>query len=99
MNIVPGDYVKITLPDGWRCAGIVLSAHNCKDKSGVSNWYIELDAIAGGITGYTYWKQGTDGGTIEKYPDGEHPCTICLRPVSAQATRGHPEEHLCADCA
>jgi len=66
MEIEKGDRVKITLADGWWCSGTVLSASNLARPGEEDNWYIELDADSGGITGYTYWKQKSDGGTVEK---------------------------------
>ena len=76
MRIKKGDRVRITVQGGrgvygagWG-EGIVLSAANNEwnpDKP--ANWYIELDKDKCGgrnwETGYGYWKQGCDGGTVE----------------------------------
>jgi len=65
MNIKQGDTVRITLENGFTCTGTVLSASNMAFSGQPDNWYIELNATSGCILGYTYWKQGPDGGTIE----------------------------------
>ena len=66
MEITKGESVKITLKNGWWCSGTVLSASNQAFSGQPDNWYIEIDADNGNIAGYTYWKQGPDGGTVEK---------------------------------
>jgi hypothetical protein len=81
VDIRKGDRVRITIPKaghgifdsfgaGWG-EGVVLSAHNAQwDTNKPPNWYIELekDKVEGRnwTTGYGYWKQGQDGGTVEK---------------------------------
>lgn len=68
-NIVPGDRVRITVGarDPWPAGsgeGIVASAV-FYDTDG---WLIEWDkdtVSEGWQTGYGYWKQGQDGGTVE----------------------------------
>ena len=83
MNIQKGDRVRITQPSaghgifqsfgaGWG-EGIVLTANNYS-RNGKPNWYIELekDKVHGRNwqTGYGYWKQQQDGGTVELIEKG-----------------------------
>jgi len=85
LNIKRGDRVRITIPTaghgifdsfgaGWG-EGIVLDANNWNGCGGPDNWYIELekDKVHGRnwTTGYGYWKQGQDGGTVELIEKGE----------------------------
>ena len=66
-KINKGDTVRITTPDAW-VEGIVISASNYGSDE-EPNWYIELNGCAGSnefvSSGYTYWKQKQDGGTVE----------------------------------
>lgn len=71
-ELVPGDKIRITIPTasdpfpaGWG-EGSVISAKFYGEDEG---WYIELDKYnvsPGWQTGYGYWKQGYDGGYVEK---------------------------------
>ena len=69
-DLLPGDRVRITMPAqgsfpaGWS-EGEVITA-NWYWNGG---WYIESEkdnVSYGWQTGYGYWKQDTDGGTVEK---------------------------------
>jgi len=70
-ELVPGDRVRLTMPASEPfpagCAeGVVLTAKHYGERDG---WYIELnkDKVSPGWqSGYGYWKQGTDGGSVEK---------------------------------
>jgi hypothetical protein len=69
MEIKTGDVVRIQIGLWW-AEGVVKSAQNMAgfgpQNQGVDeNWYIEIMAVRGHITGYTYWKQGVDGGKVE----------------------------------
>jgi hypothetical protein len=80
MRIKKGDRVRITIPGHFNhgfyvgpgsCEGTVLSADNWNSGgTKPDNWYIELEKDKasgyGWRTGYGYWKQGEDGGTVEK---------------------------------
>lgn len=71
-ELIPGDKIRITIPTasgsfpaGWG-EGSVISAKFYGENEG---WYIELDkhnVSPGWQTGYGYWKQGDDGGYVEK---------------------------------
>ncbi|HUV52284.1 MAG TPA: hypothetical protein VMW64_04330 [Dehalococcoidia bacterium] len=71
-DLAKGDRVKITIPTasgsfpaGWS-EGTVISANFYGERDG---WYIESDkdkVSLGWDTGYGYWKQGMDGGYVEK---------------------------------
>lgn len=58
-----GDKIVITM-DGERFLGKVLTAEHYGARDG---WFIEIDKDRGG---YGYWKQGSDGGTVEKLKGG-----------------------------
>jgi len=88
MNLKKGDRVCITIPrgapacsgsfgPGW-CVGTILTvANNQWDREKPPNWYIEIekDRVSGRgwKTGYGYWKQGEDGGTVDLVPNP--PCS------------------------
>lgn len=70
-ELSPGDRVKITMPAqdpfpaGW-AEGEVIKANFYGERDG---WFIEFtkDKVSPGWqTGYGYWKQGIDKGTVEK---------------------------------
>jgi len=70
-ELVPGDRIRLTLPAsepfpaGW-AKGTVLTAKHYGERDG---WFIELEkdeVSPGWQRGYGYWKQGVDGGTVEK---------------------------------
>jgi len=71
-DLVPEDKIRITIPTasgsfpaGWS-EGRVISAKFYGEDDG---WYIELDnykVSPGWQAGYGYWKQGYDGGYVEK---------------------------------
>ena len=71
-DLVPEDKIRITIPTasgsfpaGWS-EGRVISANFYGERDG---WYIESDKYKvspGWQTGYGYWKQGYDGGYVEK---------------------------------
>jgi len=65
--IEKGSRVRITLPNGQWGEGLVLTATNWNGgNTRPDNWYIELEKDKGNSgTGYGYWKQGPDGGTVE----------------------------------
>lgn len=72
ISIKPGDEVKISLPAGYSVEGKVISAFHWGERDG---WYIELNKYLNTErnrnldltqTSYGYWKQGRDGGTVEK---------------------------------
>lgn len=79
MQIRKGDRVRITIPGGhgifqsfgagWGEGIVLTAANNQWDPEKEPNWYIELekDKVEGRnwTTGYGYWKQGQDGGTVE----------------------------------
>ncbi len=69
-NLLAGDRVLITsgpvypFSEGWAKGSVISAAFYETD-----GWYIEFDkdeVSPGWQTGYGYWKQGTDGGTVEK---------------------------------
>lgn len=76
VKVEKGDRVKITMPArepfpaGW-CEGVVLKVDDMgKGRGGL---YVELEkdkVSAGWDTGYGYWKQEIDGGTIEVLKKG-----------------------------
>jgi hypothetical protein len=57
--IKTGDKVTI-MAQGMIITGIVLTAHYYGERDG---WFIEINQDN---YGYRYWKQGSDGGTVEK---------------------------------
>lgn len=60
-----GDTIRIKLPSGRELIGNILSV-NHYERDG---WYIELSnpkGVGNGST-YAYWKQGSDGGTIDLF--------------------------------
>jgi hypothetical protein len=59
-DIQHGDRIKITPYRGVAITGTVRTAVNYGGRDG---WYIEMTRDGGG---YLYWKQGPDGGTVEK---------------------------------
>ena len=59
-KISEGDYIKISAL-GTTLEGTVISASNWGDSDG---WYIEFDSTR---VGYSYWKQGMDGGKIVEW--------------------------------
>lgn len=70
-DLYPGDRIRVTMPAqypfpaGW-AEGKVIDAYFYGEDNG---WYIEFekdDVSYGWQTGYGYWKQGVDGGTVEK---------------------------------
>lgn len=78
MILKKGDRVRVNyrariawgmfLPAGW-AEGTVLKADNWR-RSDQDRWYVEMEAdrVSGTPyrTGYHYWKQNEDGGTVEK---------------------------------
>lgn len=58
-ELAPGDRIAITT-GGDRFVGVVLTAEHWGARDG---WFIEIDKDFGG---YGYWKQGCDGGVVEK---------------------------------
>ena len=65
LKIKPGDTVKIKC-QGHTLTGEVLSAHNWQmTPDDPEDWYIEYTSQHG----YAYWKQGSDGGTVELVED------------------------------
>lgn len=60
-RIVRGSRVRITV-NGASYTGTVLSAINYGNAD-KPDWYIEFTEDH---NGYAYWKQGCDGGTVEK---------------------------------
>jgi len=93
MDIKKGDRVRITMPAqepwpaGWS-EGTVLSAKHYED----SGWLIELEkdkVSPGWDLGYGYWKQGQDGGTIEKL-------TCPIQGCTAETAAPYPSEDVIA---
>jgi len=72
-DLIPGDRIRITIPgqDPWTKGwgeGIVITANFWDSETG---WYITLnkdkvDPNSNWELGYGYWKQGVDGGKVEK---------------------------------
>jgi len=59
-----GDIVEFHQPGGCWGVGVVRSADFWTPETG---WYIELDVDEGNVGyGYYQWKQGVEGGTVEK---------------------------------
>jgi hypothetical protein len=85
VNKTRGDKMKITKGDtvviqaqGIKVKGEVLSADNWGGKDG---WYIELTK-ANVPGGYSYWKQGQDGGKlIEVRGHKVKDCVFCKAPT------------------
>jgi hypothetical protein len=68
MKLKKGDKIRIT--GAFRRAatvieGTVISWSDFGDDNG-PNWYIELRPTNIKGSNYLYWKQGIDGGTVEK---------------------------------
>lgn len=70
LDIQKGDRVRITPPRKSPVRGALFSAPSITgtvrtaiNYGGSDGWYIELSRDDGG---YLYWKQGPDGGTVEK---------------------------------
>lgn len=72
-DLIPGDRVRITMSRedpftaGW-AEGVILTAHFWGPEDG---WFIEftkdkIDPRSNWELGYGYWKQGVDGGKVEK---------------------------------
>lgn len=70
-DLIKGNRVRISLPDGYSAEGVVISAE-FYDRDG---WYIELDKDLSTeknrpsylrTSSYGYYKQGSDGGKVEK---------------------------------
>lgn len=66
------DKIRLTLPDGYQVAGKVISADHWGNRDG---WYIEIrkdlltekNRASNFIqSDYGYWKEGCDGGRVEK---------------------------------
>lgn len=96
MDIQKGDRVRITMPAqgpfpaGW-AEGAVLTAR--KDPEG---WFIELskDKVSPGWElGYGYWKQGNDGGTVEKLTCSIQGCQTVLHEEKDLDSRYCPKCH------
>jgi|GEM_PF-2794594 len=86
-DIKPGNIVKVTLPGGWWFRGRVVIATFWDERS---RWYLEVDVdevawlLLGRIgsgCGYKYWKQGSDGGSVEVLDAGAAIPEACLCPI------------------